>query len=272
MNIAVSAAFWHNPRGGQFSTWLGQVAAIGYRGVVHFADFWVWTGGLEDPDAIRADLDARGMSLAALITSVHADFQRYRYLARQLARLDCRHLVCIGGTGHEDEDFRALGAILNHAGSIARDHGLRLSYHNHTDTSGDQYRHVVSLLRRTDPDLVSIDLDLGHALADFTDLPEPARVPRFLQEHPARLGLIEFKDWSPETGLDTTLGDGRCDLPAAATMLLDHGYADWIVIEQNNDTGRTWDERLNCAERSLRRLEQALDAARIPRSGGPGHG
>src|SRR5437899_2045846 len=45
---------------------------------------------------------------------------------------------------------------------------------------------------------------------------------------------IEFKDYSPQTDLNTEVGRGLADWPAIADAVREIGYKGWIVIEQNS--------------------------------------
>src|SRR5205807_723204 len=152
-------------------------------------------------------------------------------------------------------DVAALGSLLNHIGEIGARRGIRVSYHHHTDTSGETFADVERLLEATDPELVSLNLDIGHATKDFVDLPLQDRAAQLLKTYWDRVGIVEFKDWHPETDLDTPLGEGLSNLADAAAVLWARAYSGWVVVEQNNDLGRGWEERLACASRSLRFLE-----------------
>jgi sugar phosphate isomerase/epimerase len=256
--LAASSAFWGNPSGEQLGPWLEEIRGIGYDGVTCFVDFSVWTEELGDAGALRSALAGSGLDLASLITGVHTDFDRYRARCDALGEIGCGDLVCIGGTGKEPSDVVALGALLNHVGEIGARCGVRVSYHHHTDTSGETFADVERLLAATDPELVFLTLDIGHATKDFVDIPLQDRAARLLETHWDRVGIVEFKDWHPETDLDTPLGEGLGNLAEAARVLSARAYSGWVVVEQIHDLGRGWDERLACASRSLRFLTNLL--------------
>ncbi len=150
-----------------------------------------------------------------------------------MAALGCPHLVLLGGGGKEDADFVALGAILNCIGEIAQQRGVGVYYHNHTGFTGETFEDMDKLLAHTDPDRLAVMCDVGHAIKDFINQPVQQRALRFLEKYWHRLRFIEFKDWHPETDLNTCVGEGRCDWEAVFEIIKQNGYNGWITVEQN---------------------------------------
>jgi inosose dehydratase len=267
MKLAVSSAFWDNPADAARGEWLGRMSRLGFDGVTLFADFWVWGDVIGDGRSLRAALGEHQLQLASLVTGVHLDFDRYRKLAGILADLGCEHLVLIGGSGRETQDRHALAAVLSRIGEIASGAGVRASYHHHTDTSGESLAEVSELLSMTDPSLLRLTFDSGHAACDFTDVRDSGRCPAAFRRLRDRIGLVEFKDFSPSTGLDTVLGAGIVDFPALVGELGAHGYSGWLVVEQNPELERSPDERDECARRSLAYVESLFRAGNAAAEG-----
>jgi len=227
---------------------------LGFQGATLFADFWIWGDTLGDGRAIGADLAATDMRLASVVTRVDTKLDRYRRLADVVRSLDSVHLVVIGGGGHTDQGISRLAGLLDRIGAVTRDRGIRLSYHHHTDTIGEGYEAVRKLLDRTDPEAVGLDFDVGHATKDFTELPIVGRAQTAFDAFRDRVVLVELKDWTAATDLDTAVGDGTANVPAFLRRLSDARYRDWLIVEQNDDIGRSPDEKLACARRSLRAI------------------
>lgn len=263
MRIAVSSAFWNNPSGDALGPWLDRVTDLGFAGVTLFADYWIWGDTVGDGRALRDTLRLRGLTLASLVTAVHLDFYRYRQLLDIMSAIGCRHLVLIGGTGKEEADRTALATVLNRIGRLARDAGITASYHHHTETTGETFAEVTDLLARTDPAVLHLAYDSGHAAHDFADLPERGRALVAMQRLWARVGLVELKDFSSETGLDTPLGAGIADIPALAAELTSRQYDDWVVIEQNPELPRTDNDRDRCARQSVQFLRLHMPASSL---------
>jgi sugar phosphate isomerase/epimerase len=268
MKAAISSAFWKNPSGPSLRPWLARMAAIGFGGVTLFTDYWEWDDVVGDGQALASELAGQRMRLASLVTGAHVDFDRYRHLTSVLRTLECRHLVLIGGSGREPNDLRALAGVLNRVGQITAAAGITASYHHHTGTSGESFHDVCELLSMTDPSLVRLAFDSGHAALDFRDLPAVGRAAAALGRLWDRIGIVELKDYSMATGLDTVLGEGDIGLDRLVAELTARHYAGWLVIEQNPELPRPATDRDSCARRSLERLNGVM-AASTARQAGP---
>jgi sugar phosphate isomerase/epimerase len=269
MKLAASSTFWNNPAGATRGDWLGRMSRLGFDGVTLFTDYWVWGDSVGDGRCLRAQLGEHRMQLASLVTGVHLDFDRYRQLASLLPELGCEHLVLIGGSGRQPQDRLALAGVLNRIGEIACAAGVTASYHHHTDTSGQSLADVLELLWMTDPELLHLAFDSGHAALDFTELTGPDRCAIAFRQLRDRIGVVEFKDLSPESELDTVLGDGIIDFRGLLTEVAAKGYPDWLVIEQNPELQRSESERDECARRSVDYLASLLRAEDNAAGGSP---
>ncbi len=244
---------WNNPRGKQFEPWLDEVRELGFDGVTGFAEDWGWAAELEDPAECGRCLAGRGLALASLDTMLTHDLDRYRWLCDAMARIPCPHLVVIGGEGTGDADVAAVAEKLNAIGGIARERGVVTSYHNRGPGTAARLADFVRVIERTDPELVAVMLDTGHATRDFEDVADVGRrATTFLERYGSRLRFLELKDWNPETNLNTPLGEGRCDWLAVFGLLRRHAYTGWVVIEQNGNDGLSRGrEPGECARASL---------------------
>lgn len=139
---------------------------------------------------------------------------------------------------------------LNQLGRIARSKGLTLSYHYHAGT-GIQYEDQVDLLMaKTDPDLVSLTLDTGHATLAGMD---PVRL---LRKHGHRVRHVHLKDvrsapferlksesmsflQGVRIGVFTVPGDGDLvDMEAVLRELDALNYQGWLVVEAEQDSNQ----------------------------------
>lgn len=255
INVAACSLLWGNPGGERFIPWLRSVKESGYDGIAGFAH-WGWQDYIGDPELFGAVVAAEGLSVASVITDIHADFDQYRRVCDFMAVLGCHHLVCLGGKGREAGDFTALANLLNHIGEIAAPRGIRAVYHNHTATTGETFEDMDRLLAHTDPQKLSVMCDVGHATKDFVNQPVRDRAALFLDKYWDRLDFIELKDWHPDTNLDTPLGEGLCDYGAVFSLLKDRGYSGWLTVEQNGARrGRQPDE---CARISREFIREGL--------------
>lgn len=197
---------------------LRALADIGYRTVE--------TAGTHGHSAaeFRTILDDSGLRA----TSGHSDLDGdvdaliddaltlgHRYLAVPFAEFDTA------------DGWRGLADQLNEVGSKCREAGLRLGYHNHdhefAPVDGEIPYDI--LLRRTDPALVHLELDLYWAVHAGQD------VLALIDANRDRIRQLHVKDRA-ESGEMTDPGTGTIDFPA----IFDHARADQYIVEHDNPT------------------------------------
>lgn len=236
IRFAAMSLLWGNPNGDQFIPWLEEVRAVGYDGIAGFAD-WGWNDFLDNPRHFRTLLNDKGLGLASVDLFIPATLEHCHRVCRFIADADGRHLVCLGWEGKSDQDFSNLAEHLNRIGEIALQYGIHASYHHHTGNTGETRADIDKLLAFTNPAKFFVMCDTGHATKDFVDQPLATRALEFMKTYWSRLDFIEFKDWHPETDLNTPLGEGVCQFDAIFEMLKKKDYSGWITIEQNGHEG-----------------------------------
>lgn len=130
------------------------------------------------------------------------------------------------------------------ARAVRDETGLRTVFHHHCAAYVETPSEIDALLQRTDPVLLGLCLDSGHAVyggGSPLDL---------LQRYAARVWHVHFKDcdpvvaararqerWDYQTslrhGLFCELGKGTVDFPSLRQALLELAYDGWIVVEQD---------------------------------------
>ena len=130
------------------------------------------------------------------------------------------------------------------ARAVRDDTGLRTVFHHHCAGYVETPEEIDVLMTRTDPAIVGLCLDSGHATYGG-GLPL-----ELLARHRARVWHVHFKDcdpavaasareqgWDYQTalrhGLFCELGKGSVDFPALLTELQATGFDGWIVVEQD---------------------------------------
>ncbi|ASB91444.1 myo-inosose-2 dehydratase [Bacillus sonorensis] len=145
-----------------------------------------------------------------------------------------------------DEEWLRLCEGLNHLGEIAGRYGLKLVYHHHLGTGVQTEEEVDRLMAGTDPSLVHLLYDTGHAyISDGNYM-------NILEKHIDRIKHVHFKDARLNVmkkckaegrsfqqaflqGMFTVPGDGCIDFKEVYEKLLQHGYSGWIVVEAEQD-------------------------------------
>lgn len=235
--------------------WVDDVAAAGYQGVATFSKVLLRLVAGTD---FRSRLADSGLALASVDTRVTDDLDEVRRVCEVMAGMDAPHLVAIGGLAQRGADLGRVAGLLERMGEVSGEFGVRTGYHNHTNHAAETLEEVEQLLGATDPEKVGGFLDTGHATKDFSGFPVEKRAALFLERNWNRIDFLEFKDWSPETDLNTEVGAGRCDYSAVFRILKERDYSEWITVEQNGPTGEKTPRQ--CAAASREFIRRGLGA------------
>jgi inosose dehydratase len=164
--------------------------------------------------------------------SLHFDPRRTPY-EKEVQRLD-------------EAGWSNLAEGLNAAGAIAREYGLKLTYHHHGGTAVERPEEIDRLMELTDPDLVYLLYDTGHAYYGGAD---PLTV---LKKHYHRIAYIHLKDVRKSVleearaegadfitcirkGVFTVPGTGDLDFKPILGELIERGYNGWAMLEGEQD-------------------------------------
>ena len=145
-------------------------------------------------------------------------------------------------TGRQWDD--AARGVERIAAAVRDEAGLRTVFHHHCAGYVETPDEIDALMQRTDPSLVGLCLDSGHATYGGGSPME------LLSRYRARTWHIHFKDCEPHIaerarqerldyqdalrrGLFCELGRGSVDFPALLGDLQDADYDGWIVVEQD---------------------------------------
>jgi len=244
---------------------LRDVAALGLKGVEMGRKFPT------DPDELKRLLDRYGIRLVSQWKSVLlSDISRrdrelasYREHAEFLKKMGCEVISTaeIGGSLHwdprrsaneteverlSDREWKVFAEGLNQAGEIARELGMKLVYHHHAGTVVERPEEIDHLMELTDPGLVFLLYDTGHAYYGGNDPLE------LLRKHVRRVKYVHLKDvrvqrlmeareknWDFKTcirnNVFTVPGTGELDFRGVLETLLENGYSGWAMLEGEQD-------------------------------------
>jgi inosose dehydratase len=178
------------------------------------------------------EMGSKVISTAEIGGSLHWDPRRTAN-EREVARLD-------------EAGWKNLAEGLNQAGEIAKAHGMKLTYHHHGGTVVERPEEIDRLLELTDPGLVYLLFDTGHAYYGGSD---PLAL---LKKHYKRIAYIHLKDIRQEVldqaraegvdfascirkGVFTVPGDGCLDFQPIFAELIRNGYSGWALLEGEQD-------------------------------------
>ncbi|PZE21664.1 myo-inosose-2 dehydratase [Paenibacillus xerothermodurans] len=249
-----------------------------------------------DPQVLKKALSAHGIQLVSQWKSVLFSDPAYRDQELRAYRAHAEFLSAMGAsvistcevggslhfdprrTPHEKEVLRLddtawhhLADGLNAAGAIAQEYGLKLTYHHHGGTAVEQPDEIDRLMAMTEPSLVYLLYDTGHAYYGGAD---PVAV---LRKHYDRIAYIHLKDIRQDVldsaradkadfitcirkGVFTVPGDGCLDFAPIIQELLSRGYSGWTMIEGEQDP--QLHPPYDYAKRSLEYIESLIHTER----------
>lgn len=261
---------------------LDEIARLGFDGMQLGA-------GFPAGNALRDALVAHGLRLAEAYVEMPCLVGGPTVEALEIARRRLGELHAAGGevlvvalnrpperdawVGRAEEaphltekGWRALATTLEALASESQALGHPLAFHNHAGSYVETNDEIDRTMELTDPRLVSLCLDVGHALVGAAD---PLAI---IGRHGRRMVHLHLKDVAPEplralregrlTGFESALrarifaplGSGLLDLPAILAALARERYEGWLMIEQDT----SWEPASEAAAIGRRVLDAVL--------------
>ena len=221
-----------------------------------------------DPDVLKPALEQRGLQISSAWFSTffseegrggetvdkyaeHMNFLKVMG-ARVVNVCECGHGVQMGPgyvfdrPEYSDERWRQLVQGLNLIGEIALENDMINAYHYHMGTMVQDLEETDRLMELTDPGLVYLLLDTGHAhYAGDAPL-------SIVQKYGTRIRNVHLKDIRQEildmvhsgkmsfldsvkAGVFTVPGDGCIDFTPIFKTLAEKDYQGWFVVEAEQD-------------------------------------
>ena len=221
-----------------------------------------------DPDVLKPALEQRGLQISSAWFStffseegrsdetVDKYVEHMNFLKAMGARVvnvcECGHCVQMG-SGHvfdrqeySDEQWQQVAEGLNMIGEIARENEMINAYHYHMGTMVQNLEETDRLMELTDPALVHLLVDTGHAHYAGDD---PLSIvlkygPRIRNVHlkDIRQGILDMVHSgkmsflnSVKAGVFTVPGDGCIDFFPIFKALAEVDYQGWFVVEAEQD-------------------------------------
>jgi inosose dehydratase len=203
--------FADDPKQSPWERFLDEVAESGYK--------WIELGPYgylpNDPARLAEELKARDLKVTAgtVFTAFHRGVEQWdiawepaRKVAELTAAMGGEHIVVIPAMWRDDVTGEAVESGTldegqwsdlfsghNRLGKVlAEDFRLKQQFHSHADSHVGAQSDIERLLAETDPDLLNLCLDTGHAEycgASSLDL---------IRKYPERIGYLHLKQINPE--------------------------------------------------------------------------
>ena len=222
----------------------------------------------KDPAVLKPALEQRGLQISSAWFStffsengreeetINTFSKQMNFLKALGAKIvnvcECGH--CVQGTsGHvfdrpsyTDQQWVRAANGLNRLGQLARDNDMWIAYHYHMGTMVQNTAETDRIMGMTDPDLVHLLVDTGHAhYADDDPLAlvkkygprirnvhlKDIRQPILDEVHASKMSFLD----SVKAGVFTVPGDGCIDFDPIFRALAEGGYEGWFVVEAEQD-------------------------------------
>lgn len=148
-----------------------------------------------------------------------------------------------------DHEWDLLCTGLNKLGKIAKDKGMKLTFHHHMGTVVQTEEEIDRLMAGTDPHFVYLLFDSGHL--SFAGI-DPVKV---LRKYLNRVGHVHLKDLRNDVveqaknehlsflegvrrGTFTVPGNGNVDFTQILNILGNSEYEGWLVVEAEQDPAK----------------------------------
>lgn len=209
MDIGIQSNLWgpeyHREKMPQM---LQEIAKAGYAGIEIGAHRFE---NLDRPADFLSQVQDAGLHVSGIHTLVKfydaGNLDYARKSAEFTKAVGSQYMMVSGEAkaGKTQEDYKALADIFNQVGQICQDLELTYCYHNHWYEIENQQAELRALCELTDPDLVSLCMDIGWVeRAGYA----PAEVSaEFLD----RIRYFHLKDTQDSKFVD--LGEGTVDFP-----------------------------------------------------------
>jgi sugar phosphate isomerase/epimerase len=219
-----------------FDGTLQQIAAIGFREIE-----LQWYGGNfgRTPEQLRTAFDRAGIRATSALIHAGAMLVGWERHLAAAKTIGIEHLAVVNITEDERQtlaDCHEWAERFNRAGEIARKQGMWVALHNEppfmtpaadptgASKAGEGATFYDEFIARTDPALVTLELDVGNMTRAGYD---PVT---FLRKHPSRYRLFHLKDVPPQgQDGDRPLGKGRVDFQRILAAVPDRDAAHFFI-------------------------------------------
>jgi len=128
------------------------------------------------------------------------------------------------------DDLKRITSYFNHAGEICKKGGVKFAFHNHTEGFNiiDGEMIFDYLIKNTDPQLMSFQMDLGHTVRGGGDCVH------YLRNYPGRIRLWHASDYNIAKKEYTEDGRGNVPYPALFDLAKSSGLEELIVEQESS--------------------------------------
>jgi sugar phosphate isomerase/epimerase len=229
MDIGINSNLWpEEVHRTEMARMLAEMAQAGYAGI-EIGSHRVMD--LYSPETFLGMCTQEGLYVSGIHTPIRryddGDLDYAKKAADYSQALGTKFMLVSGreGTGKTQDDYKATAEVLNQVGEICRERGLTYLYHNHWYEIVDEAAELHALCDLTDPNLVSLCLDIGWV--ERANASVVAITTEFLD----RIAYFHLKDTKDEKFV--SLGDGTVDFPGWLAAI--QGKGDFYLTYERDE-------------------------------------
>jgi sugar phosphate isomerase/epimerase len=243
MDIGIQSNLWGTDQhGDNLPQILADMAEAGYAGIEigahRFED-------LDHPELFLSMLETAGLKVSGIHTIGKFYFDgdlAYAERAADYTRaVGCETMIVSGDSrdGKTLDDLKTIANVLNRVGEICRDRDINYCYHNHAFEFTNEGSEFDTLCELTDPNSVSLCLDIGWVERAGVS---PVEITR---KYLSRIKYLHIKDTLGDTFVN--LGKGTVDIPNVVNSFQDQKNI-YFTVELDEVVPDSLDSARKCRE------------------------
>ena len=227
-NVGLQLYSLRREMGQDFEGTLARLAEIGFK-EMEFAGYFD-----KSPAEVKSILDNNGLISPAAHINLNAIRDNLQAEIEKAATIGQKYIVVPSLPGDERslDHYARHAETLNRAGEACKEVGIQMGYHNHSFEFEVQNGKMGydSLLNLTEPDLVTMEMDLYWIVNAGQD-PIP-----YFENYPGRVALLHIKDRASD-GSMVDVGHGTIDFANLLAYVEIAGFEHYFIEHDNPDDG-----------------------------------
>ncbi|MCH7817393.1 MAG: sugar phosphate isomerase/epimerase [Proteobacteria bacterium] len=227
-NVGLQLYSLRREMGQDFEGTLARLAEIGFK-EMEFAGYFD-----KSPAEVKSILDNNGLISPAAHINLNAIRDNLQAEIEKAATIGQKYIVVPSLPGDERslDHYARHAETLNRAGEACKEVGIQMGYHNHSFEFEVQNGKMGydSLLNLTEPDLVTMEMDLYWIVNAGQD-PIP-----YFENYPGRFALLHIKDRASD-GSMVDVGHGTIDFANLLAYVEIAGFEHYFIEHDNPDDG-----------------------------------
>lgn len=206
------------------------VAKMGYQGVEFFSPYFAWTPAkAKEVRQLMDDLGIKCFSTHNGAASFQSANHQKAIELNQILGSKYIIMASAGKVAPTEDGWKKVAQALADSSEAFGKHGIKSGFHNHQlefkplDGGGPR---PIEVLAKNTPKAVTLQLDVGTCVEVGVD---PIA---WINQNPGRINIIHLKDWGPQEGYKSLLGEGASPWKKIFQAAEKKGGVEVYLVEQ----------------------------------------